>query len=310
MTTAEQEVVLAQPLLRRPQLALELSSVATAGAPDSIKQTSEISEIKSLVPPRLAVARKETPLAPVLAVALLFGLWELAPRFGWMDKQFFPPPSEIIRTAVPLIVSGELFLHIAASLARTLTGFVVAIAVAIPLGLVLAGRFPRIANNLRGLLSILGQINAFSLFPLFVLFFGIGEVAKFGILFWSCLWPVLACTITGVRKVDPIIIKGARALGCDQITLLRDVMLPAALPAIFSGARVGATVGFLMLAAAEMIGAQTGLGWLIHNASMNYFIPRLYVAAVTIATLGIGIEVALLRLERHVIRWRPEAVVT
>ncbi len=307
MTTADPQSLGTQAFNQQAQAqALELSSDVV---PVAWASPEEVSEVKRVLPLQAGRASNQSRLAPTLVIAAALGLWEVAPRLGWMDKQFFPPPSEVIRAAIPLIVSGELFMHIAASLARTLTGFVVAAAVAIPLGLLLAGRFPRLTHYLRGFISLLGQINAFSLFPLFVLFFGIGELAKFGILFWSCLWPVLACTITGVSKVDPIIIKGARALGCNQVTLLRDVLLPAALPAIFSGARVGATVGFLMLAAAEMIGAQTGLGWLIHNASMNYFIPRLYVAAVTIATLGIAIETGLLRLEKRVIRWRPETVV-
>lgn len=248
-------------------------------------------------------------LAPYVATSVLLVCWEVAPRLGLIDRQFFPPPSVIVVAAGTLISSGEIFLHIAASLLRALTGFVVAIALAIPLGVVLAGRFPRATQVLSGLFTLLGQVNAFTLFPLFVLFFGIGELAKFGIIFWSCVWPVLGCTIIGVRKIDPILVKGARALGCDQTTLFRSVLLPAALPAVFSGARVGAGVAFLMLAAAEMIGAQTGVGWLVHNASMNYNIPRLYVAAVTIALLGIAIERSLLSLEHNVIRWRPEVLV-
>jgi len=245
----------------------------------------------------------------IVAVSVLVGLWEAAPRLGWIDRQFFPPPSEVLKAASVLLVSGELFLHIFASLARASIGFLLAIAVAIPTGVILAGRFPRATRVLSGLFALLGQVNAFTLFPLFVLFFGIGELAKFGIIFWSCVWPVLGCTILGVKKIDPLIVKSARALGCDQTTLFREVLLPAALPAIFSGARVGAGVAFLMLAAAEMIGAQTGVGWLVHNASMNYNIPRLYVAAVIIALLGITIEKTLLALERNCIRWRPDVTV-
>jgi len=245
----------------------------------------------------------------VIVSAILIALWEVAPRVGWIDKQFFPPPTQILEAAWVLVINGELFLHIGSSLVRACLGFVAAIAAAIPVGVMLAGRFPRATQVLSGLFALLGQVNAFTLFPLFVLFFGIGELAKFGIIFWSCVWPVLGCTILGVRKIDPSIVKGAKALGCDQSTLFRSVLLPAALPAIFSGARVGAGMAFLMLAAAEMIGAQTGVGWLVHNASMNYNIPRLYVAAVTIALLGIGIERSLLALETNVIRWRPEAAV-
>src|SRR5512133_1159001 len=267
---------------------------------------SELPEEQSQVRAKPQQKRPSEYLGALVASTVLAVLWEVAPRLGWIDKQFFPPPSIIIEAAAVLIANGDIFLHVAASLFRALFGFVIAIAVAIPAGVILSGRFPRATQVLSGLFSLLGQVNAFTLFPLFVLFFGIGEAAKFGIIFWSCLWPVLGCTILGVRKIDPTIVKGARALGCDQATLFREVLLPAALPAIFSGARVGAGVAFLMLAAAEMIGAQTGVGWLVHNASMNYNIPRLYVAAVTIGILGISIERSLLALENHVIRWRPD----
>jgi NitT/TauT family transport system permease protein len=305
MTTTNTETIFIHPRSRgvvAEPVVLPAGQVALDGpvsvtSPDHQAEQTSASDLSVVVREHLGAA---------LASAVLLGLWELAPRLGWIDSQFFPPPSKILAAAAVLVGSGELFLHIGASLARALIGFSVAITIAIPTGVVLAGRYPRATQVLSGLLSLLGQINAFTLFPLFVLFFGIGEAAKFGIIFWSCLWPVLGCTILGVRKIDPTIIKGARALGCDQATLFRAVLLPAALPAIFSGARVGAGVAFLMLAAAEMIGAQAGLGWLVQNASMNYNIPRLYVAAVAIALMGISIDKSLHSYERHVIRWLPD----
>jgi NitT/TauT family transport system permease protein len=239
-------------------------------------------------------------------LAVLILLWELAPRLGWIDSQFFPALSAIIAEGRKLIADGTLILHIAVSLQRTIQGLVCAIALAVPLGFLLGGWFPRLTRFLSPLLNLLGQINAFSLFPLFVLFFGIGEFAKFSIIFWSCLWPILFTTIAGVQEVEPLFIKLARSMGSGRRILLVKVLLPGALPSIFTGVRIGATVAFLMLIAAEMIGASSGLGWLVHNSSINYIIPRLYLAAVLIALLGMTLNYSIHWLEAHLIRWKAD----
>lgn len=237
-------------------------------------------------------------------IAILLILWETAPRLGWIDSQFFPPLSSILAEGLKLVKDGTLLTHIAISMERTLLGLVGAVALALPLGFVLGGWFPRVTRFLSPLLKLLGQINAFSLFPLFVLFFGIGELAKFSIIFWSCLWPVLFTTIAGVQEVDPLFAKLARSMGSGRMILLVKVLLPGSLPSIFTGVRIGATVAFLMLIAAEMIGAGSGLGWLVLNASVNYIIPRLYLAALLIALLGTAINASLHRLEARLIRWK------
>ncbi len=236
-------------------------------------------------------------------VALIL-LWEVGPRYGWIDSQFFPPPSAILAEGLRLAGKGKLHVHILISLRRTFTGLVAAMAVGIPFGFVLGGWFPRFTLFLRPLLRLLGQINAFSLFPLFVLFFGIGELAKFSIIFWSSLWPILFTTIAGVQGVDPLFVKVARSMGSGRLLLFGKVLFPGALPSIFTGIRLGATIAFLMLIAAEMVGASTGLGWLIHNSSMNYVIPRLYLAAAIIAGLGMGLNYILHFLENLIIRWK------
>ncbi len=237
-------------------------------------------------------------------IVFLLVLWEVGPRRGWIDTQFFPPPSLIIAEGIKMAGKGELLIQITASLGRLVKGLGVALLVGIPLGFLLGGWFPRLTHFLRPLLRLLGQVNAFSLFPLFVLFFGIGELAKFAVIFWSCLWPILFTTIAGVQGVDPLYVKVARSMGSGRLTVFVRVLFPGALPSIFTGVRLGATVAFLMLIAAEMIGAYAGLGWLVHNASMNYVIPRLYLAAAIIAFLGMGMNTLLHFIEANVIKWK------
>jgi NitT/TauT family transport system permease protein len=238
-------------------------------------------------------------------IALLLVAWELAPRLGWVDRQFFVPPTGVFRELLKTAATGEIFVHVGVSLGRTLAGLLGAILVGIPLGFVLGGWFPKVARFVQPLLKLFGQVNAFSLFPLFVLFFGIGEVAKFSIIFWSCVWPLLFGTIVGVRAVDPLLIKTARSMACSDAIFFREVLWPAALPAILTAVRIGAMVSFLMLIAAEMIGADSGLGWLVHNGTINYQMPRVYLAASTTALLGLAIQAVLNVVERRLVHWKP-----
>ncbi len=233
-------------------------------------------------------------------------LWEFIPRTGIVDPQFIPPLSQVCVAIIKLATGEGLFLHIAASLQRTFIGIILAVAIAVPAGFVLGGVFPILAQYLRPLMRLLGQINAFSLFPIFILFFGIGEFAKVSIIFWSSLWPVLFTTIAGVQQVDPLYIKSARSMGANRLILFSQVILPGAAPAIFTGIRSGTSHGFLMLIAAEMIGAKAGLGWIILNSAANSLMPRLFAATIIIALLGMIINYFIHWLEGTLLDWKQE----
>ncbi|SHI82816.1 ABC transporter permease [Propionispora hippei] len=243
-------------------------------------------------------------LIDMSGVILFFLLWEILPRLGVLDAQFIPPFSAVLQAIVKLLANGELFIHMAASLQRTLLGLLLALVLAIPAGFVLGGVFPTLSRHVRPLLRLLGQINAFSLFPIFILFFGIGEVAKVSIIFWSTIWPVLFTTIAGVQQIDPLYIKSARSVGAGRLTIFTRVLLPGAAPVIFTGIRTGASHAFLMLIAAEMIGASAGLGWIVHNSSMNFVIPRLFAATIIIALLGMAINYFIYWLEENLLEWK------
>lgn len=255
------------------------------------------------------IAALHDQLLDYYGIIAFFLLWEAAPRFGLADPQFIPPISSVLVAGWKLAVTGELFIHIASSLQRTLLGLGLAVIVALPLGFILGGWFPKLAKFLQPLLNIFGQINAFSLFPIFILFFGIGEAAKISIIFWSSVWPVLFTTIAGVQQVDPIYIKSAKSMGANGTTIFLKVILPGAAPSIFTGLRLGSTTAFLMLIAAEMIGAKAGLGWLIHNSEVNYIMPRLFASAIIIAALGMGLNYLIHWIESNVINWKEDSAV-
>lgn len=245
-------------------------------------------------------------LIDVSGLIAFFLAWEVLPRIGVVDGQFIPPLSKVLFEIWKLAADGSLFIHIAASLQRTFIGLFLSVAVAVPTGFLLGGVFPALSRQLRPLFRMFGQINAFSLFPIFILFFGIGEAGKVAIIFWSAVWPVLFTTILGIRNIDPLYIKSARAMGADKYTIFTKVILPGAAPVVFTGIRTGATHAFLMLIAAEMIGAKAGLGWLVHNSEMNAIMPRLFGAMITIAILGTIMNYVLFMLEENFVTWKQE----
>lgn len=242
-----------------------------------------------------------------IAIIIFLAIWEIAPRVGLINSQFVPPLSEVLRAIGKMAVTGELWLHTSASLMRAVEGFVLASLVGIPLGFLLGGWFRTVKSYFNPLLYVLAQVNPFSLFPIFILFFGIGETAKVAIIFWVAVFPVLFNTISGVANVDPMLVKAARAIGTPKVKLFWKVVLPGSAPMIFNGVRLAIGSAFLMLIAAEMVGASKGLGWLVLNSQINYQIPRLFAAAVVIAILGIVVTKLVEWMERKIIVWR-EAV--
>jgi len=239
-------------------------------------------------------------------VALFLALWEIGPRLEWIDPYFVPPFSTIVVEIGRLLTENYLGIHILVSVWRAVTGLLLALAAGLPFGIVLGRVYPRTAEAISPILRVLSQVNPFSLLPVFVLFFGIGETAKLAVVGWVSLWPILFYTITATRDVDPIQEKSAASMGISSTDLILKVILPAALPTIFVGIRIGATITFYILIAAEMLGASAGLGYLVHNAAMNYQIPRIYAGATFIVIFGYLLNRLLLYLEKLLFAWRED----
>lgn len=238
------------------------------------------------------------------SILLFFALWELLPKAGGLLETFIAPPSVVLKTLWEMLKSGELCGHVTVSLGRATAGFAVAALIAIPLGFLLGGNFRTFERIVNPVLRLLGQVNPFSLFPLFILIFGISEVSKGAMIFWVCIWPILFNVITGVKGIDPLLVRSARSMGTRTATLFFKVILPAASPGIFTGLKMGSGTAFFMLIAAEMIGASRGLGWLVWNAQINFQIPQLFAATVVISVLGLMLNFLLALLERHLLGWR------
>ena len=138
---------------------------------------------------------------------------------------------------------------------------------------------------------------------------GIGEISKIAIIYWVCQWPILFNTVTGIKNVDPLLVKMARTAGLSKLEMFWKVLLPASLPTVFTGIRMGASFAFFMLIGAEMIGAHSGLGFMIIQAQTTFQIPKMYAGIVTVALLGIIINYVMLELEKRSVGWKESIVV-
>jgi NitT/TauT family transport system permease protein len=238
--------------------------------------------------------------APIIIFFLL--AWEFVPRIATkldlFDSTFLPPFSTVMRAFWEIVVDGTLLKHLSISLDRAGAGFLLANAIAIPLGL-LIGWFPSVERFLDPVLQTFRQTAAMALFPVFILLFGIGEPSKVILIFWGAQWPILLSTITGVKAVDPLLIKAARSMNASTLQLFFKVVLPAAFPAIFTGVRLAATHSILILIAAEMIGANRGLGYLVYDSQVRFEIPLMYAGIISLSLLGLVVNYVMISIDRR-----------
>ncbi|WP_139346620.1 ABC transporter permease [Sinomonas mesophila] len=243
--------------------------------------------------------------AAILAFLLL---WEVGPL--WFappsTRVFLPPLHEVLAATGSLVATGALQGHLAASLTRSAAGFGLAVVLGVAAGLVSAWYRP-LGSFFTPLLEVFRNTAALALLPVFTLLLGIGEESKVTIVAYAAFFPVLLNTIAGVRTVDPLLVRAARSLGLSSLALFRKVILPSAVPTIFTGIRMAGTASILVLIAAEMVGAKAGLGYLIVNAQSSFLIPDMYAGILTVSVLGLAVNTLLVALERHFSRWRVEA---
>ncbi|MEU2038170.1 ABC transporter permease [Nocardia niwae] len=243
---------------------------------------------------------------PTVVIALFLLLWQLAPTFGLVDEVFLPRFSVVAQAFADLVASGEMWTHISASLNRSLAGYSLALVAGIPVGIAIAWYKP-VADFLNPILELFRNTAALALLPVFLLILGIGETSKVAIVVYASFFPILLNTITGVRTVDPLLVKSAASLGFSPLRLFQKVILPAALPSVFTGLRMAAASSILVLLAAEMFGARAGLGYLITAAQQNFAIPNMYAGILAISLLGLAFNGLLVTLERRLSRWRAPA---
>lgn len=229
-------------------------------------------------------------------------LWQVASMQGWVSPSVLPRLDIIAGALWQGIAGGALLDDLAISLQRSGIAFVAAVALGIPLGL-LMGQMRWVERALDPILQLFRQTSALALYPVFILLLGLGEASKVFVIFWATLFPILLATIGGVKEVDGKLIEMARSYGASRSMVFRRVILPASVPAIFVGLRLSATTALLLLIAAEMIGANKGLGFQVMNAQYNFQVPLMWAAILLLALLGLFANAVLVALQRRLCRW-------
>jgi sulfonate transport system permease protein len=243
-------------------------------------------------------------LLPWVVPVGLVALWQIASSQGWLSTRVLPAPSEVIKAAWALSVSGELWTHVKVSAGRALAGLAVGGGLGLAFGL-LTGSVKYIETLLDSTIQMVRNIPALALIPLVILWFGIDETAKLFLIAVSVFFPIYINTFHGIRNVDPGLIEMGRTYGLTRWQLYREVILPGALSSILVGLRFSLGLMWVILIVAETISAQAGIGYLTMNAREFLQTDVVLVGILLYALLGKLADVFARGLERYWLRWHP-----
>ena len=240
---------------------------------------------------------------PIMILSLGLIFWEILVRFHIIPSLFFPAPSEIGRAFIKVVRNGKLPLHTGATLFRTLIGATIGIVPAILLGLMM-GWSPRLRTVIDPLVAAVHPIPKIAFLPLIMIIFGVGESSKMVVVAVAAFFPMLINTITGVRQIHPIHFEVAQNYGASMSKIFTRIVVPGSLPLLLAGIRLAFNIALLITIAVELTTAQTGLGHMIWFSWETMRIEELYISLVVIAAFGIGFNIGLQFLTRHLIPWR------
>jgi NitT/TauT family transport system permease protein len=246
--------------------------------------------------------RRYRPLRIISPLAFLL-LWEGAVRLGDINQLLIPSPGSVLRTMIDLTVDGSLPWAITVSLHRVLQGFIYGSFLGIGLGL-LVGWFRAVEDAVDPLVAAIYPIPKSALFPLFILWFGLGETSKVMTIMIGVLFLVLINTVTGVKAIDPVLLKAARDLGANQRQIFLKVVIPGALPNIFTGLRLGAGMALILVFITEIEATKAGLGFLLWESYQLLLVKQVFSCTIAFGILGILSSWILQWLERVMCPWR------
>jgi ABC-type nitrate/sulfonate/bicarbonate transport system permease component len=262
-------------------------------------------------PWRLNMPRVRLALLRSVSIALFFVIWAAfsfanAKYLKLFNAVLMPGPLDVLRTGVELTKSGELQNDILASMSRVLQGFAIAAFLGVGLGMAV-GRSRLLENLIDPMLELLRPIPPLAFLPMMVLWFGIGEASKIAFIAYAAFFPIFTTTLEGIKYVDPLLLRAASSLGASQRDLFRYVVLPAAMPGIITGLRLGFGLSFFVIVAAEFIASDSGLGYLINDARTFFLVSQMLLGAAVIGLIGFIFNRLLRLLEARLLRWRKTA---
>ncbi len=237
----------------------------------------------------------------LLPLALLLLAWQIAVELKVYPPVLLAPPAKVLAVFVDDLPT--LLEHALSSLARVTVGIGCSFVVAVPLGL-LIGRYEILDMLTDWSIQIFRSVPPISLIPLAILLLGIGDKPAISLIFLSGLWPLLINTIFGVRGIERTLIKVARAARAGEFLVMKDIVLPAALPAIFTGLRLAVGAGWLTVVTAEMLAVKSGLGYMILNGQLTFRSDLIIAGIIVIGGIGLLADQLVRLVRARVCRWQ------
>jgi NitT/TauT family transport system permease protein/taurine transport system permease protein len=237
---------------------------------------------------RLGSGRLRGVLLSAASLCIAFLLWQFHSTFVF-NPFLIPPPVEVIRTAIPMLLSGEIGADVAISMTRVIVGFVTGSLAGVVLG-VLLGRIRLLHDLLDPIMELLRYLSPTAMIPIAVIWFGIGEMSKYFLIFWGTFFIVLINTTAGVWRAPIARQRAAECLGAGQLQIFVLVVIPSAVPYIVTGMRVAMASSFMSIIPAEILAADSGIGYLLQKSSLLLQTNRIFVALLTICILGFVVD--------------------
>ena len=237
----------------------------------------------------------------LLPLALLLVAWTVAVELEVYPQILLPPPLKVLMVFVndwPTVLDNAL-----ASIARVVAGITLSFLFAVPLGLMI-GRYKLLDMMTDWSIQIFRSVPPIALIPMAILFLGIGDKPAIALIFLAGTWPLLINTLFGVRGIERTLLKVARAARASDMLVMRDIVLPAALPSIFTGLRLAVGAGWLTVVTAELIAVKSGLGYMILNAQLTFRSELIIAGIVVIGAIGLAADQLVRRVRSHVCRWQ------
>jgi len=241
------------------------------------------------------------------AIVVLLLIWIVGWLTGFINPQYFPTPATLWSAWADLVKNGysghPLWQHIGISLFRTLVGFAIGVAIGVPVGL-LAGYQRQAGAVISPIMAFIRPIPPIAFIPMSVLYFGLGEVGKIVLIMFVSFNYVQANAQAGAANIPIMYLRAAESLGLSRMQTFFRILLPAALPQIFTGLKVALALSWAVVVAAELVGAQMGLGFMISDAAQLFRISVVYIGIILIGIIGLLMNVTLNGIENRIVHWR------
>ena len=244
---------------------------------------------------------------PFVLPLVVLTIWQIATMRGWLAPQILPSPQAVAATFVDLVTSGDIFTGLAISLRRILVGFTIGATSGVILGVAL-GRSARVEQYVGPSLRAIAQVPSLGWLPFLMLIFGLGETLNYVVIAKACFVPIALSTAAGIRNIPVRYIEVARVLRLRRRTMVLRVVLPGALPTIFSGVRIALGHAWIAMVVVEMLADTAGVGYMMTWGRTLFQIDIVIVGMVVIGIVGFAMDAGLRATERRLRQWTPDHV--